>query len=214
MEEISLSSEIISKLDKMHRNMVADGTWTNTNEKDTKILALTSMVNDMKKKYGMLAKKVSFKGNPCKLGSHLKKADGSSTEGKKPTKTRCPEWQVTKKGNTIKHEGCKYVWRPKHTSKDGSINGLYMPSPHDNDEWAKAKAGKTAAFKKRKEDAKKAGDKQASPAKKPKSEGDGLKLALNSKFTSALVAHCHMGQAKAENMFDSIYKNATVQEEN
>ena len=73
MEEISLSSEIISKLDKMHRNMVADGTWTNTNKKDTKIVALTSLVNDMKTKYGMLAKKVSFKGNPCKLGSHQRR---------------------------------------------------------------------------------------------------------------------------------------------
>ena len=121
---------------------------------------------------------------------------------------------MTKKGNTIKHKGRKYVWCPKHTSKDGSINGLYMPSPHDQDEWAKAKADKTAAFKKRKEDAKKAGNKQASPAKKPKSEGDNLKLALSSKFTSAMVTHCHMGQTEMENMFDSIYKNATAQEEN
>jgi hypothetical protein len=42
--------------------MVADGSWNNTNEKDSKIAALASMVNDMKTKYGMLTKKVSFKG--------------------------------------------------------------------------------------------------------------------------------------------------------
>jgi hypothetical protein len=89
-----------------------------------------------------------------------------------------------------------------------------MPSPHDHDEWAKAKADKAAAFKKRKEDPKKSGDKLASPAKKPKSNGGDLKLALSSKFTSALVTHCHMGQAEVENMFDSIYKEATVKEEN
>jgi hypothetical protein len=41
-----------------------------------------------------------------------------------------------------------------------------------------------------------------------------LKLALGSKFASALVTHCHMGQAEAENMFDTIYKNATAEEEN
>jgi hypothetical protein len=82
VEEISLPSDIIQKLDKMHRNMVADGTWTNTNEKDTKIVALTSMVNDMKTKYGMLAKKVSFKGNPCKLSSQPKKANGPPNDGK------------------------------------------------------------------------------------------------------------------------------------
>jgi len=46
MEDISLPSEIIAKLDKMHRNMVVDGSWTTTNEKDTKILALTTM-NDL-----------------------------------------------------------------------------------------------------------------------------------------------------------------------
>ena len=193
MEDISLPSDIIQKLDKMHCNMVADGSWNNTNEKDTKMVALTSMVNDMKTKYGMRTKKVSFNSDTSKPGSQKKKGSGSSNNGKKPTKTHCPEWQVTKKGNTIEHEGSKFVWCPKHTSKDGSINGLYMPSPHDHNEWAKAKADKTAVFKKHKEDAKKSGDKLASPAKKSKSEGEDLKLALSSKFTSAIVTHCHMG---------------------
>jgi hypothetical protein len=171
------------------------------------------MVQDMKTKHGMLTKKVSFKGDTTP-SSPNKKGDGSSNDGKKQTKARCPEWQVTKKGNTIEHKGRKFVWCSKHTSKDGSINGLYMPSPHDHDEWAKSKADKTAAFKKRKENAKKSGNKVASPAKKSKSESEDLKLALSSKFTSALVTHCHMGQAEAENMFDSIYKNATTEEEN
>jgi len=58
MEDISLPSEIMKKLNKMHHNMVADGSWINTNEKDTKIVALNPMVNDMNMKYGALAKKV------------------------------------------------------------------------------------------------------------------------------------------------------------
>ena len=133
MEDISLPFDIIQKFDKMHHNMVADGSWNNTNEKDTKIMVLTSMVNNMKTKYGMLAKKVWFKGDTSKPGSQKKKGDGSSNGGKKPTKTRCPEWQVTKKGNTFEHKGCKFVRCPKHTSKDGSINGLYMPFPHNHE---------------------------------------------------------------------------------
>jgi hypothetical protein len=40
MEDISELAEIIQKLDKMHCNM-ADGSWLNTNKKDTKIVALT-----------------------------------------------------------------------------------------------------------------------------------------------------------------------------
>ena len=48
MEDISLPSEIMKKLDKMHHNMVADGSWIITNEKDTKIVVLPpTMVNDM-----------------------------------------------------------------------------------------------------------------------------------------------------------------------
>ena len=79
MEDISLPSGIIQKLDKMHHNMVADGSWLNINEKDTKIVVvvLTSMVHDMKMKYGMLAKKVSFKGGTTP-SSPKKKGDGSS----------------------------------------------------------------------------------------------------------------------------------------
>jgi hypothetical protein len=88
MEDISLPSDIIKKLDKMHHNMVADGSWNNTNEKDTKIVGLTSMINIMKTKYNMLVKKVSFKGDTSKSGSQKKKDDGSSNNGKKPTKTR------------------------------------------------------------------------------------------------------------------------------
>ena len=207
MEDISLPSDIILKLDKMHRNMVADGSWVNTNEKDTKVVALTTAIQDVKKKYGELAKKVSFEGG-TKGGSAGAKGKGSSARPKPQTKTRCPEWQVTKKGNTIEHDGRKYVWCTRHTSKDGSINGLYMPSPHDHDEWAKKKADRTAAFKKRKEAYKKSGAKQVTPpAKKAKPDDEGLKLALGNKFASAMVTHCHMGQAEAENMFDSIYKH-------
>jgi hypothetical protein len=210
MEDISLPSEIIQKLDKMHRKMVADGSWLNTNKKDTKIVALTSAIQDVKKKYGELAKKVSFDGG-TKGGSSGKKGNSSSAAVKQQTKACCPKWQVTKKGTTIEHNGRKYVWCSKHTSRDGSINGLYMPLPHDHDEWAKAKADKTAAFKKRKEAAKKPGAKLAPPAKKVKADGKDLKLALANKFTSAMVTHCHMGQAEAKNMFDSIYKDAPTE---
>jgi hypothetical protein len=132
MEEISDPAEIILKLDKMHRNMVADDNWLITNEKDTKIVALTSALENVKKKFGKLAKKVSFSGNGKKDGGCGKGGGGRNSK----TKTHCPAWQVTKKGNTIKQDGKKYIWCSQHTSKDGSINGLYMPVPHDHDTWA------------------------------------------------------------------------------
>jgi hypothetical protein len=63
MEEITSSSNIIKRLNKMHRNMVADGTWVTTNKKDTKIVALTSSFQEIWKRVGELAKRVSFSGN-------------------------------------------------------------------------------------------------------------------------------------------------------
>ena len=138
-------------------------------------------------KYGALMKKVSFKGEP-EPSSSKKKGSCKTDDGKKPIKTRCPEWQVNKKGNTIRHEGCKYVWCTKHTSKDGSINGPYMPSPHDHDKWAKAKADKTAAFKKCKEDSKKSGDKLASPAKNPRLRTSSLHFAASPPLCWLLTA--------------------------
>jgi hypothetical protein len=74
MEEIYLPSDIILKLDKMHCNMVAECTWINTNEKDMEIVALTSAIQEVKKKFGDLGKKVSFdqdkpKGIPNKGGN-------------------------------------------------------------------------------------------------------------------------------------------------
>jgi hypothetical protein len=49
MEKISDPTQIILKLDKMHCNMVADGTWLNTNKKDIKIVILTSALQEVKK---------------------------------------------------------------------------------------------------------------------------------------------------------------------
>ena len=94
MEEITTSSNIIVQLDKMHKNMVGDGTWVTTNEKDTKIIALTSSFQEICKRVGELAKHVSFSGDQ-KSGSDSKKnggGKGNATDGgTKSTKTRCPK---------------------------------------------------------------------------------------------------------------------------
>jgi len=101
MEEITTSSDIIVKLDKMHKNMVANGSWVTTNKKDMKIVALTPSFQEICKKVGKLAKRVSFSGEQKGGGGDKKKnggGKGNATDGDaKTTKTRCPEWQVTKK---------------------------------------------------------------------------------------------------------------------
>jgi hypothetical protein len=71
-------------------------------------MALTSAIQEIKKKYGELTMIISFNSG-AKGGSSSKKGGAPSASGKQQTKTHCPKWQVTKKGNTIDHEGCKYV---------------------------------------------------------------------------------------------------------
>ena len=99
--------QIIVKLDKLYKNMVHDGTWTNTNKKDNKIVALTSSFQEIKKKAGELAKCVTFSGGDSTKGGEGKSK--SSDGGAKTTKIGCPEWQVTKKGSSITQDGKKFL---------------------------------------------------------------------------------------------------------
>jgi hypothetical protein len=84
-----------------------------------------------------------------------------------------------------------------------------MPHPHDHEVWAKAKAEKTPAFKKCKEQEKKklTGN---YPLKKPKQD-DALKLALSSKLTTALVTQHHMSQINAEPVLNSVHNKAIAE---
>jgi hypothetical protein len=218
MEELTTSSEITLKCDKMRKNMVVDGSWVTTNKKDTKIIALNSLFQEIKKRVGELAKRVSFSGNQKGSGDTKKDGGGKAKAtdgGAKTTKTRCPEWQVTKKGSTYIHKDKKYTWCPHHHSKDSSINGLYMLALHDHDMWAKAKADRVEKFKKRKQDKAEGGKGSGSgPANKKHKPDDKLKLAFSDKLTQALVTQHHLSQTKVDELFSKAYKEAEDKQEN
>ena len=57
--------------------------------------------------------------------------------GKYTTLSCCPAWQTNKTTNIINHpeKGFSMVWCPHHKSKDGSVNVMYMPAPHNYEEW-------------------------------------------------------------------------------
>jgi hypothetical protein len=211
MEEKTDQATILSSLDKMYKNMVAKGSWVNSNDKDMKIIALTTQLKQATKKLNELEKKVQ---NPSKSNGGNKKTPKSGAGGsdtpKKTTKDRAAPWRVEKKGSTIKHEGTKYSWCPHHKSKDGSVNGMYMPSPHDHDAWAKTKAEREEKFKRGKRGANAATGKanNAQPAKKHKA-GD-LKLKLSEKITTALVTQHHLSQQEADAVFIKAFKEATI----
>jgi hypothetical protein len=81
MEEVTDQATILTSLDKMYKNMVADGTWVNSNDKDTKIVAITTQLKQATKKLNELKKKVQ---TPTK-SNHGNKRGGADTS-KKTTK--------------------------------------------------------------------------------------------------------------------------------
>jgi hypothetical protein len=105
--------------------MVAEGSWKKMSTADSKIIALTTQVANLKKKLGENDSKNGGKGkgkdqkNPTKNG---KKDEGKS-------------WQYTKVGDTIKcpETGATLKWCPHHGT------GTYMPSDHNHKEWAENK---------------------------------------------------------------------------
>ncbi len=191
--------------------MVANGSWVNSNNKDMKIVALTTQLKQATKKLNKLKKKVQ---NPSKSNSGNKKTPKSSASNsdtqKKTTKDHAALWCIEKKSSTIKHEGTKYNWCPYHKSKYGSINSMYMPYPHDHDALAKAKVKREEKFKRGKcgTDTAMGKANNAQPAKNHKA-GD-LKLKLSKKITITLLTQHHRSQQIADAVFTKVFKEATT----
>jgi hypothetical protein len=93
MEEVTNQATILTSLGKMYKNMVANGTWVNNN-KDTKIVTLTTQLKQATKKLNKLEKKIQ---NPTKSNHGNKCGGGGADTPKKTTKDRAKSWRITKK---------------------------------------------------------------------------------------------------------------------
>ena len=133
------------------------------------------------------------------------------TRTREGTNTKPPDWRITKKGATTTVEGVKYDWCPHHgpnnRGKDAKKSGMYMPAPHNHDEWAKAREAKNAA---RKNNQSGQSGKRKTPAEStssnPAKKSSG-KLALAKSFKSALVSHVQLSDAEIENISAEAMKN-------
>ena len=78
--------------------------------------------------------------------------EGSARPGLEP-------WKFTFKGKNKTESGVKYDWCPDHGHKDteGKKSGVYMPSPHDHDDWLTIKKEKHTSYKERRSETKKQG---------------------------------------------------------
>ena len=74
-----------------------------------------------------------------KKQSGTKKPDAAaSSNATQPKRAGAPEWQITKKGDKIKHPDTNVdmIWCPYHKSQDGVVNGMYMAHPHNHEQWS------------------------------------------------------------------------------
>ncbi len=96
-------------------------------------------------------------------------------------------WHYAKKGDTIVLDGVKYEWCDKGHKGFRNPDGLYMPFPHDHEEWQRNRYKRKNASKK--------GDSASSA---PKS------LILSDKMKSALVMKAGFSVDEAKAFIDNI----------
>lgn len=125
-------TSIINDLCAVYRNMVADESWMKVSSADSKIIALTTQVKDLKKQ---------LDGKPAAVVTPSKsiKQKKAGANGKEVGKN----WHYTKVGETLKcpETGKMLKWCPHHG------DGAYMPSDHNHQEWAEKRRKKRADFK-------------------------------------------------------------------
>ncbi len=180
-------------------NLVGANKWNVTSAKDTKIIALTTALNDHKKKFNELKSKVKSGGKSS--GNDGGNPGGTGGNSKKTGKLKIPEWRTKYVGKTTSQEGKKWVWCKEHKS-EGLFDGLYMPDGHDYAKWKKEKETKVAEWKEQRRQKK---DKQPNPSGTT-SQPD--KLTLSSKLSTALTTKLGVSAADANKLIEEALKES------
>ena len=183
-------NQTISNLNTVYKNMVAERTWDQVDERKQQIIALTSQIKKLK----------------SKTKSHQTKTNTPSSD----KKFKVPTWRIKNVGPATKDpdSGSKFVWCPHHKSKDGMVNGMYIPDGHNHEEWLEKKQ-KQRNFLFKRRDKSSNNESNQSPNKKfRRNEKHPSKLALEKAFTSALTTRVQMGDKEAEETFNEMYIEA------
>ena len=145
--------------------------------------------------------------------------DDTSHTSKKPKKNpkdkdrggqRPPleQWRFRFDGEDKDDDGVEYVWCPHHGHKDtdGKQSGMYMPSPHDYDEWAKQRKEKRGAWETKR-------SKKVIPDGGGETTKPAGTLSLSKSFKSALTTHVNLSDEEAAFIMDKVEKEMKEEEE-
>ena len=100
------------------------------------------------------------------------------------------------------------IWCPHHKSKDGFVNGMYIPACNNQEEWQTKKSNYDAMSNrcgKREYDTYNMNHDGSNKNGEGKTKSS-LKLALNQKLPTALVVQQHLSQNEADALFTSCYQ--------
>ena len=192
------STTLIAECISLYTNYKSTGEWdAEVVDKDAVIVALAA----------------NLKLEKAKKSNQRKDAKQPSASGYTPL----PDWRITKRGNTYTHEGTKYDWCTKHGPNnrrdDKKSSGMYMPHPHNHDDWAAQKKAKQDARGSKTPDASSKRKATEDKAGSSKRAAAASKLKLSSTLKSALVSKLQLSDAEANDVIACAMETSSDNEE-
>ena len=164
-----------------YNNMDATGEWKKVNPKDAQILALTTRLDKMERDKAAPAVHAT---NAPQDGKMV----GGSADGRIGG---VASWRITKKGDTMTHEGTTWHWCPHHKHPKGVFDGLYCAhSPAEHTQW---KTAQKERFGKNK-----SGSTESAPNAPAAPAGAANKLALGQRLKEVLCTKLMLSDADAD----------------
>ena len=179
------ADQLIAEALTIYNNAVSANRWEYSDPKDAKILALTTKVDQLEAQM-----KLSANATTQKPPSQQTSSDNSNGNSKY---LKIDDWRKKKGEPMIKKDGKTWYWCPKHVSRDGNYDGLYVThKPEDHDEWAKNRN----RFKKREK--KDESYKQDENSNETPDNEKEKSLALSNSLKAALLTRCDLTAAQAD----------------
>ena len=122
---------VIKICNTKYQNLDGSNVWNKSINKDAKIIAFNIALNYKRMNFE------EFQNNYNENWNNKIKPNENNpyiNPGGNNSKLRVPEWRVKFKGNTTTVDRNKWDWC-KHHNAEGFFEGMYMPHPHNHDEW-------------------------------------------------------------------------------
>ena len=195
--ELWTKDTISTQLVQLYTNMTQDGTWQRELSETSQIIALTTQITEMEKRFEQSTKAFATSTDVATK----KAAPKSGAYTVEP-------WRLEHKGETTLHEGSTWSWcKGDHWSNMVKHNGMYCK--HDtagHDAWRKHHDDTKA---KSQGDQYKPTNDSGTSAKEPeKDEAQPKKLALSERLRTALTTHTGLSSEAYNRIMEEAHRDS------